>query len=83
MWVLFVYIGLVPGVWLLVALIPVLRDLAWKIKFRWRQQSHQMATGWRAGRCMRCGYDIRANESRCSECGEPIMTLRPPPSKLL
>jgi hypothetical protein len=26
----------------------------------------------RIGRCVRCGYDIRANCGRCSECGEPL-----------
>jgi hypothetical protein len=38
---------------------------------------------WRPGRCIKCGYDIRANTTRCSECGEVLPVVRVPPRKLL
>ena len=59
------------------ALWDLLRDLA----FRWRMRGYR-ACNWKPGSCLKCGYDVRANVERCSECGEPVATLRPPPRAL-
>ena len=37
------------------------------MSFRLRRQSRRHA----AGRCVRCGYDMRATPNRCTECGAP------------
>ena len=56
--------------WLLAALtgaIPAARVLS-----AYRRRGRQ-----RAGRCGRCGYDLRASPDRCPECG-----IAPPPSSV-
>jgi hypothetical protein len=78
------FILLIWAVMLLVAAaVWAMRDAIRDMRFRWRMRKHRIAKGWRPGKCLRCGYDIRANESCCSECGQPIVALRPPPRKLL
>jgi hypothetical protein len=59
-----------------------LRDVVINLRFRWRMRRLR-AKGWRPGKCLKCGYDTRANAERCSECGEPVALLRPPPRQLL
>ena len=48
--------------------------LAW---FRFRAIEVRMGR-WRAGRCVNCGYDMRATPGRCPECG--IAVQRQPAS---
>lgn len=62
------------GIW---AMWDGLHDL----RIRWRLRRHQMRHA--PGHCTRCGYDIRANLDRCSECGEPVKKIAPPPASLL
>jgi len=40
-----------------------------KIKSRKRLQRRRR---YAAGKCMNCGYDIRINTHRCSECGSDL-----------
>ena len=41
--------------------------LAWNILVRWRYQ--RKLDRLLAGRCVVCGYDLRATPDRCPECG--------------
>jgi hypothetical protein len=58
-----------PTVLIPVALIATLRRVPWLRRRRAR----------RAGRCERCGYDLRATPDRCPECGaRPTVPRRTP-----
>ena len=63
------------------AAIWAFRDAVIDLRFRWRLRNMARPKG--RGKCPRCGYDTRANLSVCSECGEPVQVMRPPPKQLL
>lgn len=50
----------------LVALLALVSPATWLIRHR-RRRAHPIQ-----GRCLCCGYDLRASLNRCPECGTPI-----------
>ena len=59
------HLVLVAPLWLAVCLsvLPPTRIAVRGLR-RWRR--------WRAGCCLRCGYDLRESQIRCPECGTPF-----------
>ena len=51
---------------LMFAVQPALWIIGWRRKVRKA----------RAGSCVKCGYDLRASNERCPECGTPIVATR-------
>lgn len=55
--------------WLLVLVCAVLPMV-------WVAQQVRVRTAQRMGRCIHCGYDLRASKDRCPECGRLILLPR-------
>jgi predicted RNA-binding Zn-ribbon protein involved in translation (DUF1610 family) len=62
------YLPLWPGFALNTLFYAVLAWGVWQVPLAMRRRSRR-----RAGRCIKCGYDLRATPaaSPCPECGEP------------
>lgn len=66
-----------PAIAITTALLPVLaRGVLWLVM---ASPVSVVERRRRAGRCLRCGYDLRASPERCPECGSTAAGNRPPP----
>jgi hypothetical protein len=64
------YFRILIPLWLLVAVTALLPALwLWLAVQSWRKRG--------PGLCSKCGYDVRANEDRCPECGTAIERMAP------
>ena len=61
----------VPYFWLAMLLLPLPSLWAWRIVRRKLVEFNLRLNG-NSGRCLKCGYDLRASKERCPECGTAI-----------
>ena len=62
----------VVSIWAFVGLLLVPAILLWRSELRRRRAAAML----RAGRCPRCGYDLRGSPGRCPECGRSRSEVR-------
>jgi hypothetical protein len=77
---LYVHIGGSPRGWAVAAPLWFLLPLAgawpaWHYRGLLRRERRRRE---RLGLCLYCGYDLRASNERCPECGEPVPAMRCP-----
>ena len=60
-----------PGVWASAGLVGLVLIVHAAGEFVARRRSRRAFEG---GRCVRCGYDARANAGRCPECGDDLIS---------
>jgi hypothetical protein len=65
--------AVVAPLWAL--LLPTAAAPAWD--FWGNSQRRERRRRLKLGLCLRCGYDLRASEGRCPECGEPVAAPHP------
>ena len=52
-----------------VVMAAVAAHYAWRA---WQRYSHRKEALYQSGRCVCCGFDVRANPRRCPECGADL-----------
>ena len=66
--------GFGNGMWVALTVVAVLSvaAVAW-LSWRSERRERDVRRSYAAGRCARCGYDVRSTSGRCPECGDDLL----------